>query len=424
MKKILVLLFIMVFFVTDVEAKDYTKINTRMVKKSQKFSTSKKFTNSMERINLKTYTQVADIKDPKLLKIAEYKTLTKKQIADKKKSDDAIYKKRHLDLALAKPDNINKRAYKRDYVKLYRIVDRLARANNLAYMNWRIVFKAKPNEFNAFSSDTNCITLYSSVFDTFADNEDALAFIIGHEMGHAMLGHSRRKGEMYKRSSELARLSDAGIVEIISKVKKYSDLKEYRNMEYAADLEGAKILIKAGYDLDKGAEGISFLNTFAQSGAEFRSTHPLTKKRVENIAQNRKYFMEEQWKEWGLYNWYNSEPLSVMLSSDRASIVLGRDGELSQDEYYQPETFEQIYTRYAYKSYIYGEYQDAIGYLNKLIAENPDNFAAYLYASYANEYLYKSTNNVHYLEQARTFAESAKRLAPDNKYVLEQMEEL
>ena len=58
------------------------------------------------------------------------------------------------------------------------------------------------------------------------------------------------------------------------------------------------------------------------------------------------------------------------------------------------ENLEEIFTRYAYKSYIYGEYDKALKYLDKLISLNPDNFVPYLYASYANEYLYKSTNKL------------------------------
>ncbi|MCQ2957577.1 MAG: M48 family metallopeptidase [Candidatus Gastranaerophilales bacterium] len=421
MKKIFALFILLSVFsiVSDVSAKDYTKINTRAIKKTQKFTQTRIYTESMDKISTQNTSVVKNIKDPKLLKVADYEVLTQAQIDEKLKSDKEFYKKYINDFKKVRSDNRNKRAYARDYTKLYKTVDRLARANNLAYMNFRVVFISDYETFNAYSADNNCIAVYSALYDTLADNDDALAFVIAHEMGHLMLGHLQRMNEMNKRTYEIARINTGATY----RLKRLADLKEFRGMEFAADLEAAKLLLRAGYDLDKAAEAISFMNAMYDSHqAEYRSTHPLGKKRVENIAQNRKYFVEEQWKEIGLYNWYKSEPLTARVSSDRASLIFGRDGNLSNQDYFRPETLEQIYTRYAYKSYLYGEYKEALKYLDKLISINPDNFAPYLYASYANEYLYKETGNQHYLELSKTYANSAKRLAPNNKYVIEQAE--
>ena len=56
-------------------------------------------------------------------------------------------------------------------------------------------------------------------------------------------------------------------------------------MEFAADVEGAKLAKKAGYDLSKARETISFLNTLAYAD-ELNSSHPSNEKRLKNFARS------------------------------------------------------------------------------------------------------------------------------------------
>ena len=77
-------------------------------------------------------------------------------------------------------------------------------------------------------------------------------------------------------------------------------------MEFEADIEGAKLASKAGYDLSKSKEVLSFLNTMYYSDESF-SEHPDNLKRIKNFEQNRKYFIESEWQKQGTYNLYKSE---------------------------------------------------------------------------------------------------------------------
>jgi predicted Zn-dependent protease len=204
---------------------------------------------------------------------------------------------------------------------------------------------------------------------------------------------------------------------LIAKKRAY---KASRDMEYEADIEGAKLAARAGYDLTKGKEVVSIINTLYYAD-ELNQTHPDAVKRIENFEQNRKYFMETEWKKQGEYNIYNSEVLTCEKSSNRNSIVITRGNRKNQDAYYHVETPYDMYLRYGYKSYLAGDFKDAIKYFKDYLKMDKGDYAVYLYVSYAYENLYKQTDNEKYLELAKEFASYAKTVAPDNKYVKEQI---
>ena len=81
-------------------------------------------------------------------------------------------------------------------------------------------------------------------------------------------------------------------------------------------------------------------------------------------------------------------------------------------------------TRYAYKSYLNGDFKNAEKYWGKLLDLDKNNPIAYLYFSYTEECLYKKTGNARYLQNAKDFASYAQRLDANNKFIKEQVESL
>lgn len=71
---------------------------------------------------------------------------------------------------------------------VYRIVDRLARANKLDERPWRVAIDDK-YEINANQSDVNRIGVYNGLIDQLAGDSSALACVIGHEMAHSIKRH-------------------------------------------------------------------------------------------------------------------------------------------------------------------------------------------------------------------------------------------
>lgn len=416
MKKIALLLLFCFLAQPLVMAKDFAKMQEKEMKKAQRYNTTSKYYADYSKPE--TSQVNTSLKDPKLLKLSGYDSIPKDKFIAKMNSDKQKYAKIQASMLKGKTDDYNAQAYSSDFYKVYRIAERIIRANNLDYINWRIAIE-NDFSFNAFSTETNYVSINTGAFDTLSGNDDALALLIGHEIGHALLGHSVRK-QQYRRKMQIAINAQAALTYAIA-YRQF--LAESKKMEYAADTEGAKLVAKAGYDLSKAKETISFINTLGD-GNEFYSTHPSGKHRLQNYEEARKYFMEDEWVKQGLYNIYNSDVLGVQVSSDRSSIVISRGRNKNAHNSYQAENSSDFYTRFAYKSYLNGEFKDAMKYFRKLFSINRGSYAAYLYASYTCEELYKKTGSEKYLNDAKTYAEYAKQLAPDNKFVKEQIESL
>ena len=412
MKKILFLCAVALVFQANCDAKDYAKMHMKQMKKNQEYRVENTY--FAESSSAKKDLAV-EIKDPKLIKLKGYEEIPAAKLKAKKEKDNLEYAKVSKFLASKKLNEYYMQAYGEDFYKVYRVTEKIIRANGLDFINWRLSVDSS-NEFNAFNSETNCITVQAGLLDTFRDNDDALAQVIGHEIAHGLLGHSKRKAKYDAKVKRAYRIGSYAAYQIALKRAK----KASRDMEYEADIEGAKLAARAGFDLTKGKEVVSMINTMYYAD-ELNSTHPDTAKRIENFEQNRKYFMESEWKKQGEYNLYNSEVLVCEKSSNRNSIVITRGKRNNQDAYYRVETPYDMYLRYGYKSYLAGEFKDSIKYFKDYLKYDKGDFAVHLYISYAYENLYKQTNNEKYLDLAKEFAGFAKTIAPENNYVKEQI---
>ena len=74
----------------------------------------------------------------------------------------------------------------------------------------------------------NCIIINSALYDSLADNEDALAFAIAHEMAHSVLGHRERKQQLKRYGSWI-------IFPVASEIYMQTIIFELRRMELASD---------------------------------------------------------------------------------------------------------------------------------------------------------------------------------------------
>jgi predicted Zn-dependent protease len=412
MKKILLLCVLSFLVQSASEAKDYVKHHINELKKSQQYAaTNNYFTEEKNEPILQKF----EIKDPKLIKLGGYEEISLANLKAKKIKDDVEYQKIAKLLASNKLNEYHMQAYGEDFYHVYRITERIIRANNLDFINWRLVIDTDVS-FNAFSGETNCITINTGALDTLSNNEDALALLIGHELSHSILGHGARDQELYE-GIERAKRIDNYWMHLYAKKKFY---RESKKMELAADAEGAKLIVKAGYDLGKAKETISFLNTLGNASDRY-STHPKPEYRLQNYEDNIKYFINDEWIKQGRSNIYSSNVLKCEKSSNRKSIVILRNEKKSESNYYAPETPEQLYLRFGYKSYLNSEFEASIEYFKKYLNLDKTNYAVYLYLSYAYEYLYKQNGKVANLEAAKEFAGYAKSLAPDNKYVVDQV---
>jgi predicted Zn-dependent protease len=75
-----------------------------------------------------------------------------------------------------------------DFYTLYRIVERLARANGLDGRPWRVRLN-REYEVNAYASELNMLTFMAGMLDQLHGDNAALACVVGHEMAHHTREH-------------------------------------------------------------------------------------------------------------------------------------------------------------------------------------------------------------------------------------------
>jgi predicted Zn-dependent protease len=159
-----------------------------------------------------------------------------------------------------------------------------------------VVFEDKSP--NAFALPGNKIGIYTGML-TLVDNQDQLAAVIGHEVGHVLAKHSNERA-----SQEMAVNQGMAMVQAISSPQsalgqtafgllgvgaEYGILMPYsRVQESEADIIGVDLMAKAGFDprqsialwqkMEQASQG--------QQPVEFLSTHPAHATRIQSLEQH------------------------------------------------------------------------------------------------------------------------------------------
>lgn len=165
--------------------------------------------------------------------------------------------------AQAKPDNADahftqaRQALQRhygevlgeQYYTLYRVLERIARANQLDNLPWRLLIIPE-YDVNAFATDVNLVAFYNGLLDRVHGDPDAIACVVGHEMAHHTENHIAM-GQA-EREASLAQARNEAIEEVAAEEE---DLRE--------DLEGLVVS-------ERVAEGAGSIIGSAVGGTEGR----------------------------------------------------------------------------------------------------------------------------------------------------------
>ena len=146
------------------------------------------------------------------------------------------------------------------------------------YYDWDFHLVAD-NTVNAFCMPGGKIVMFSGIL-SIANTEDKVAFILGHEMAHALLDHSRTRASAQTAKNAITSAAWLGSIAMdLVGLGEFGSLT--RAATYAADVGSEFLLMNwAGYD-------ISPIPAFWQSMAnqnsnehDFFSTHPADSKRI------------------------------------------------------------------------------------------------------------------------------------------------
>ncbi len=344
---------------------------------------------------------IEDLKDPGLITLPAYKKkINDKDFNTKLAEDEKIYKSK------VKPKLASKSSV--EYYNVYRIAEKLIRANNLDYANWRISIRKTPDKVNAATMDGNFIYINTALYDSLGNNNDALAFVLAHEMSHQILGHQRRTAAAYAAFNQ----TDGNIFA-------YNRLKHnLQMMEYMADSEAIILLIKAGYSPSEAMEALTLISSL--SGSVINGTHPLGENRIKSAKENLT-MVNPDWIYEGRENIYNSTVLIPKKSSDRVSFIIPRAKK--EKDFYIPENTVQRLTRFAYISYKKDYMVQSAKFFNKL-GKLTNSYIPYLYNSYAEERLYIKTGEKKNLKRANKAIQKAYKLNPADENVTKQIADL
>ncbi len=176
-----------------------------------------------------------------------------------------------------------------------RVGQRIASVTGQKNYAWEFFVIDKEDEPNAFCLPGGKVFVYSGIFK-YASNDDELAAVMGHEIGHALARHGAERmssGQLTQVTAQVlgAVMQGRGNPKNTALVMQAFGigsqlgimLPHSRTQEYEADHIGLVLMAKAGYNPQSA---LSFWQKFSRSGEtppEYLSTHPAPQNRIEQI---------------------------------------------------------------------------------------------------------------------------------------------
>ena len=143
---------------------------------------------------------------------------------------------------------------------------------------------APPNAFQSIRSDGRPVLGFSLTLLMDMRSKDEMAFVIGHEASHHILGHLNRQRKSAKGGAVIFGVLAAALGGSIESVDAAVDMgaavgaRNYsKDYELEADRLGAKMTFQAGYDPVLGA---AYFTRIVDPGNKFLGTHPPNSARI------------------------------------------------------------------------------------------------------------------------------------------------
>ena len=170
------------------------------------------------------------------------------------------------------------------------------------YYDWE-VHLVEDNTVNAFCMPGGKIVLFSGILSV-ANTEEKVAFILGHEMAHALLDHARTRISAQNTQNAIAgaawigsiAMDLVGLGELGSLTRAATNVASIgsqfflmnpwgRDQELEADRLGMMIIHWAGYDVSHIPSFWADMSRQNSNEHDFFSTHPADSKRIATMQQ-------------------------------------------------------------------------------------------------------------------------------------------
>jgi predicted Zn-dependent protease len=196
--------------------------------------------------------------------------------------------------------------------KVRDITDRLvAQAIKLrpdsAGWNWEVQLIDDPKTVNAFCMAGGKMAIYTGMWDKLKATDEEIAMVMGHEISHALAGHTQERMSVAMTSSVVAQAaaialssseSTRGLAMTGTQLAAvYAvQMPNSRTSESEADAIGLEIAARAGYDPKAAVTLWEKMGKLGGSPPEFLSTHPSPENRAAHLkelgAKVQPYYLE------------------------------------------------------------------------------------------------------------------------------------
>ena len=196
--------------------------------------------------------------------------------------------------------------------KVRDITDRLvAQAIKLrpdsAGWNWEVQLIDDPKTVNAFCMAGGKMAIYTGMWDKLKATDEEIAMVMGHEISHALAGHTQERMSVAMTSSVVAQTaaialssseSTRGLAMTGTQLAAvYAvQMPNSRTSESEADAIGLEIAARAGYDPKAAVTLWEKMGKLGGSPPEFLSTHPSPENRAAHLkelgAKVQPYYLE------------------------------------------------------------------------------------------------------------------------------------
>jgi len=157
---------------------------------------------------------------------------------------------------------------------------------------WDFHLLADNQVVNAFALPGGQCFITAALFSKLK-NEDQLAGVMGHEIGHVIHRHGAERSASQGfiqgliQSVMIGTVGDQALTQVANMVGQYSSMKYGRDQELESDDFGVRLMIEAGYDPTQliGVMDILEEASGGQRVPEFQSTHPSPENRREKIKE-------------------------------------------------------------------------------------------------------------------------------------------
>ncbi|WP_072619240.1 M48 family metallopeptidase [Spirulina major] len=207
---------------------------------------------------------------------------------------------------------------------LYRIVERIARANDLDNHPWRVVV-ADDSLINAYATEVNLVIVHYGLLDQMAGDVSALACVVGHEMAHHTEQHiAIRTSRSVDWQEEFRNSQSREYQERISNLA--------RTHEAEADRIGYEYSVTAGFDASGCLRGLEMLSRLPGTLRD-SDTHPAVPRRIEAIQELMQEKPPEVLRASGHLGLTTSQPLSYEMVEDQSWLRINseRGGSFVED---------------------------------------------------------------------------------------------